>query len=150
VTQRRLEVAASPDVAFERLQRAFATIGKVEETNLGTRSLNGKARYGMNPVRLRISVLSGPSADTAVLDIQGRGQDVWGVASRKVIDRLAAALASIPSETASAAETDANGVDEESGPNAADAIRQLAALRDDGLISPEEFETKRKELLDRL
>ena len=29
-------------------------------------------------MRLRISVLSAASGDGAVLDIQGRGQDVWG------------------------------------------------------------------------
>jgi hypothetical protein len=92
MTQRRIELQAPPDVAWQRLQAAFSSIGKVEEVSDSTRSLKGKARYGLNPVRLRISVLSGPSGDSAVLDIQGRGQDVWGVASRRVIDRLVAAL----------------------------------------------------------
>jgi hypothetical protein len=92
VTERRIELQNPPDVAWQRLQEAFSSIGKVEEVSDGTRSLIGKARYGLNPVRLRISVLSGPTGDSAVLDIQGRGQDVWGVASRRVIDRLAAAL----------------------------------------------------------
>jgi len=31
--------------------------------------------------------------------------------------------------------------------SAAQQVRELAALRDDGLLSPEEFETKRRELL---
>jgi hypothetical protein len=92
MTQRRIEIQAPPDVAFERLQAAFSSIGSVEETSSLTRTLTGKARYGLNPVRLRISVLSGFSGESAVLDIQGRGQDVWGVASRKVIDRLVDAL----------------------------------------------------------
>jgi hypothetical protein len=92
VTQRRVELQLPPDVAWQRLQTAFASIGKVEEAADSTRSLIGKARYGLNPVRLRISVLSSHSPEAAVLDIQGRGQDVWGVASRRVIDRLVAAL----------------------------------------------------------
>jgi len=68
------------------------SLGKIEEAQENSRFLVLKARYGLNPVRLRVSVLSGPSADTSRLDIHGRGQDIWGIASRKVIDRLCAAL----------------------------------------------------------
>lgn len=92
MTQRRIELQAAPDVAFEWLQTAWTSIGKIEEASASTRTLTGKARYGLNPVRLRISVLTGAAPDSAVLDIQGRGQDVWGVASRRVIDRLVAAI----------------------------------------------------------
>jgi hypothetical protein len=38
----------------------------------------------------------------------------------------------------------------DTGPSVSDAILQLAALRDDGVISPEEFESKKNELLDGL
>ena len=92
MAQRRVELQLSPDIAWQRLQSACSNIGKVEEVSNSTRSLVAKARYGLNPVRLRISVLSGPSGDSAVLDIQSRGQDVWGGASRKVTDRVIAAL----------------------------------------------------------
>lgn len=90
MTQRRIEIEAPPDVAFERLESAWASIGKIEDSNKSVRTLTGKARYGLNPVRVRISVIS--NGDSSVLDIQGRGQDVWGAASRKVIDRLIDAL----------------------------------------------------------
>jgi len=92
MTARRIEIQVPPDVAFQRLQAAFASIGKVEEASAATRTVTGKARYGLNPVRLRISILTGEGGNVSILDIQGRGQDVWGVASRKVIDRLADAL----------------------------------------------------------
>jgi len=86
----------TPDVAWQRLQAAFTQIGKIEEANSASRSLVGKARYGANPVRLRVSILTGNAATSAVLDIQGRGQDVWGVASRKVTDRLIAQFDTSP------------------------------------------------------
>ena len=92
MTSRRAELAMPPDEAWERLQEAFAEIGKVTEASDNARFLVGKVRYGLNPVRLRISVLSGGAEGTSILDIQGRGQDVWGVASRKAIDRLLGAL----------------------------------------------------------
>ena len=78
--------------AWDRLQAAAASLGTIEEAQENSRFLVVKTRYGLNPVRLRVSVLSGPTAETSRLDIQARGQDIWGVASRKVIDRLCAAL----------------------------------------------------------
>ena len=90
MTTRRVEVQRAPDAVFQHLQTAG--VGKVEQANPDTRSLVIKARYGLNPVRLRVSVLSGPHPDTSVLDIQARGQDILGVASRKVIDRLIEAV----------------------------------------------------------
>lgn len=91
MTARRVEIAEPPEVTWQRLQSAFASLGKVEEANPTTRYLVGRARYGLNPVRLRISVLSGAEG-TSVLDIQARGQDVWGVSSRKMIDTLLATI----------------------------------------------------------
>ena len=82
----------SPAAAWDKLKSAAASLGKIQEAHETSRYLVLKARYGLNPVRLRVSVVSGTSAGTARLDIQGRGQDVWGVASRKTIDRLCAAL----------------------------------------------------------
>jgi len=92
MTSRNVELQLSPSDAWTQLKTAAANLGKVEETHEASRYLIVKARHGLNPVRLRVSVLSGPSPETSRLDIQGRGQDIWGVASRKVIDRLCAAF----------------------------------------------------------
>ncbi|MDO8389767.1 MAG: hypothetical protein Q7V57_04695 [Actinomycetota bacterium] len=92
MTMRRIELECPRVEAWSRLLAAADKVGKVEEAHEASYFLIVKGRYGLNPVRLRVSVLSGPTAATAVLEIQGRGQDVWGVASRKVIDRLSAAL----------------------------------------------------------
>lgn len=92
MTARTVELQLPTAIAWDRLKTAARSLGKIEEAQENSRFLILKARYGLNPVRLRVSVLSGPSAETSQLDIQGRGQDVWGVASRRVIDRLCAAL----------------------------------------------------------
>jgi hypothetical protein len=89
---RRVELQLTPDVAWSRLQQVCGAVGKIEEQNEVSRSLVSKSRYGLNPVRLRIAVLSGSSPNTSVLEIQARGQDVWGVASRKTMDRIVAAF----------------------------------------------------------
>jgi len=81
----------SPADAWERLKVAAGSIGTVEETHDSARYLVAKARYGLNPVRLRVAVVTG-AAGQAVLDITGRGQDIMGGASRKVIDRLISAI----------------------------------------------------------
>lgn len=87
-----MELQQAPDEAWSALKRAAGATGKVEESSEATLFLIMKARYGLNPVRLRIAVLSGTQPGSSVLDISGRGQDVMGVASRKVIDRLVMAL----------------------------------------------------------
>src|SRR5437879_5371978 len=92
MSERTVELQIPPEAAWEQLKSTAATLGKVEEAHDTSRFLVLKARYGLNPVRLRVNVLTGPSRGTSRLEIQGRGQDVWGVASRKVIDRLCAAF----------------------------------------------------------
>ena len=92
MSAKTVELQMTTEEAWAKLRSVASTIGKVEEASDAARYLIFKTRYGLNPVRLRVSVLSGPTDSTARLDIQGRGQDVWGVASRKVIDKLCAAF----------------------------------------------------------
>jgi hypothetical protein len=92
MSERRVEVQKPPAAAWEAVLAAAANVGKIKETSPTTRSLRLKARYGLNPVNLRVAVLSGPTPDTSVLEFAGRGQDVIGVASRNVIDRVIQAL----------------------------------------------------------
>lgn len=92
MTNMTVELQLPPEQAWDRVKAAADELGKVEEAHENSHYLLLKARYGLNPVRLRVAVLSGPTAQTSRLEIHGRGQDVWGVASRKVIDRLCAAI----------------------------------------------------------
>jgi hypothetical protein len=89
---RRVELSVGPDEAFLKVQAAVASVGKVKDANPTTRSLVGKVRYGLNPVRVRIAVLNGVAEGTSVVEIGGKGQDVWGAAARKATDKILAAL----------------------------------------------------------
>jgi hypothetical protein len=92
VTPRRAELSLPPDKPWNWLYVAFALIGKIEDASDAAKFLVGKARYGRNLVRHRISILSDAGPASSVLDKKGQGQDVMGVASRKVINRLLVAL----------------------------------------------------------
>ncbi|WP_406816172.1 hypothetical protein [Mycobacterium sp. M23085] len=66
-----VELQLPPEMAWDRLKTAAEELGKVEEAHENSHYLLLKARYGLNPVRLRISVLSGPTAETSRLEIHG-------------------------------------------------------------------------------
>lgn len=92
MTTRTIEMECPTAEAWSRLKVAAASVGKVKGADETSNSLVLTARYGLNPVRVRIVVNDVPRSTTSVLEIQARGQDVWGVASRRVIDRLCVAL----------------------------------------------------------
>jgi hypothetical protein len=147
MSQRRIEFPAPPDVAWPCLKAAFATIGKIEESNESTRSLIGKASYGLNPVRMRVSVLSGPSGDSAVFDIQARGQDVWGKASRTVIDRLAAALEADAQKARTDARESSMATSADGAHAISDELSRLGELHRTGTIDDQEFAAAKAKLL---
>ena len=126
MSARQIELSMTPEIAWQRLQAAFDQIGKIEEANDASRTLIGKARYGTNPVRLRVSILTGNTPPSAVLDIQGRGQDVWGVASRKVMDRLIAQFDTSPVRVPTDAE--ASATDTKDCPWCAEAVKSAAIV----------------------
>ena len=97
MSSRRIELSLDPQVAWLGLLEVASSLGKVEETSEASKFLMLKMRYGMNPVRLRVSLLSGSDGRSSVVEIQARGQDVMGVASRKCIDKLCMAMERIPS-----------------------------------------------------
>jgi hypothetical protein len=79
--------------ALADLQRAFASIGKVVEISKLTMSITGKTRYGLQSVKLRVSVL--PQGEgQSLIQVQGSGDDIWGAGARKGTDKLLRALES--------------------------------------------------------
>jgi hypothetical protein len=87
---RIVKLRVPPGQAWDRLKTAATSIGKIEEAHDSSLFLTVKARYGLHAVRLRVSVLSGSTGATSVLDVESRGQ--LRLVNRKVIDRLCAAL----------------------------------------------------------
>jgi hypothetical protein len=85
------ELPFNSDLAFQKVLAACSEVGKVEESSAVAKFIIVKARYGLNPVRARISVSSnGP--ESSKVEMAARGQDVWGVASRTVMDSIIAAI----------------------------------------------------------
>jgi hypothetical protein len=76
------------------LERAFSSIGKVVEVSKLTASVTGKTRYGLQSVKLRISVLD-QGTERSTIQIQGFGDDIWGAGARKGTDKLIRALESL-------------------------------------------------------
>ena len=62
MTARTVELQLPTAIAWDRIKTAATSLGKIEEAQENSRFLILKARYRLNPVRLRVSVLSGPSA----------------------------------------------------------------------------------------
>jgi hypothetical protein len=92
MTTRQVELPLDPAAAWPMVLRAADSTGKVKESVEAAHYLTLKSRYGLEAVHLRVAVLSGPTPNTSILEIQGHGDDIWGVASRKVMDKLIGAL----------------------------------------------------------
>lgn len=86
------ELALPPEEAWRRLLSAMESVGKVEQMSAASRMVVGKARYGLNPVRIKLAVVPGSHPGASNLEIESHGQDVWGVASRKVTERVLLAM----------------------------------------------------------
>jgi hypothetical protein len=76
------------------LQRAFSSIGKVSDVSKLTLSITGRTRYGLQAIKLRVSVIS-QGEHQSLVQIQGFGDDVWGGGARKGTDKLLRALDSL-------------------------------------------------------
>lgn len=72
----------------------------------------------------------------------------FGSPGRKILDRFKQGITGANVDTTLAAPAPTAG--SAASPTVADQIRQLGELRDQGLVTPEEFETKKSELLRRM
>ncbi len=90
-SSRSIHYQRPADVAFEDVKRAFSSIGSVLEASPLTRTVMGRTRYGLQAVRLRVSVHAVDDG-TSRIDIQGFGDDIWGGGARKGADKLIRAL----------------------------------------------------------
>jgi hypothetical protein len=75
------------------VEQACKSIGKVTEVSKLTSSITVRTRYGLQSVKLRVSIMDAGEGRSAI-QIQGFGDDVWGGAARKGTDKLIRALES--------------------------------------------------------
>jgi hypothetical protein len=90
-SERSIQYGKSAMETLAELHSAFDTIGKALQVSKTTLSITGRTRYGLQSVKLRVSVLS-QGEHKSLVQIQGFGDDMWGGGARKGTDKLLQAL----------------------------------------------------------
>lgn len=76
--------------AFALAARAGAQCGKVIEEHPVTSSLVVRTRYGLQRIKLRVTLH--PKDNGTTVQIRGAGDDIWGAGARKGSDKFIKAL----------------------------------------------------------
>jgi hypothetical protein len=89
-SEREIHVSGGLVPVFDAVQRAASSIGKTLEIYPATSSVMVRTRYGLQSVKLRISVI--PQSNGCLIQIAGAADDIWGGGARKGADKFVAAL----------------------------------------------------------
>ena len=81
------EVNLSANAAFQRIQEIGNEIGSVIDVNPSDGTLMINSRYGLNPVKVSVSIKA-KNSTASTIKLFGHGQDIWGSAAKRVIDRI--------------------------------------------------------------
>ena len=73
--------------AISRVARAVAALGVVKERNAAGQYVRGKIRFGLQSVKVRVSVVE-ESANQCRVVVQASADDVWGAGARNATRRL--------------------------------------------------------------
>jgi len=90
-SSRSVQYRRSFDNTMADVARAFGSVGKVLDSSATTGTISGRVRYGLQAVRLRVSVFE-ETPERCRIEIQGFGDDIWGGGARKGADKLIKAL----------------------------------------------------------
>lgn len=77
--------------AFPKVVKALSLVGSVSEENRAQQFIAGTVRYGLQSVKIRISLAEDGSEVTRAV-IQAKGDDAFGVAAKSATNRLAEAM----------------------------------------------------------
>lgn len=92
-SNREFQYPKPAEAALDDVMRAFTVIGKVVDVSNLTKTITGKVRYGLQSVKLRVSVVD-QGEGQSVVRVQAFGDDIWGGGARKGTDKLVRALES--------------------------------------------------------
>ena len=87
---REIFLALDLEDAFSLIESAGASVGKVISSSKITGTLDIKTRYGLQGVKLRVSLV--PHERGTSVSIGGFGDDIWGGGARKGTDKLLRAI----------------------------------------------------------
>jgi uncharacterized phosphosugar-binding protein len=85
------EVDYSATDLFRRIQEIGKDIGSVKDVNPSEGTLMINSRYGLNPVKVSVAIRA-KNSTASTIKLFGHGQDIWGSAAKRVIDRIVAEL----------------------------------------------------------
>ncbi len=68
------------------LEKAINKVGSVIESNKKTYTLIAQTRYGLQTVKIRISLV--PKDTGTIINFNGASDDIWGAGARKGIDKI--------------------------------------------------------------
>jgi hypothetical protein len=86
-----VEVNLSTANAIQRMQEIGNRIGQVKDLKLNEGMLVIRSRYGLNRVNVLLTIRANGSSSSTV-ELVGRGQDMWGVAATRVIEKIVSEL----------------------------------------------------------
>lgn len=87
ISDTEIVVFAARAVAFEHAVEALERLGTVKHRDPGNTFFDGKMRYGLQSVALRVSLVEREIGQTTVV-IQGSSDDVRGVGGKSATSRL--------------------------------------------------------------
>jgi hypothetical protein len=92
---RTVQYAKSREQTMADLRRSFEAIGRVTEYSEVLGTVSGKCRYGLQSVKLRVSVVE-ETPSRCLVQVQGFADDIWGAGARAGTDKLLAEMAKTP------------------------------------------------------
>jgi len=90
---RHLFIEKDTKSTFELVKEAGSNIGKIKESDSNLNILTIKTRYGLQGVKLRVSLE--PKDNGTIVYVSGFGADVWGGGAKKGTDKLFSAMSNL-------------------------------------------------------
>ena len=97
-SSRSVQYQKPAEQAYTDVKCAFEQIGRIESASEITLSVSGKTTYGLQSIKLRVSVI-GKDETNSLLQIQAAGDDVWAGGARGGTDRLIQTLEALDNPT---------------------------------------------------
>jgi hypothetical protein len=89
-----LEISCSLDKAFEQVKLSLNRIGHVGQENRAQQFIKGTIRYGLQSVKIRVSLIEREANKTTVV-IQATSDDIWGAAAQNATKRVVETISNL-------------------------------------------------------
>lgn len=87
ISDTEVVISAPREEACEHAAEALEKLGTVKQRDPGHAFIDGRMRYGLQSVAMRISLVERDAGQTTVV-IQGSSDDAWGMGAKNATKRL--------------------------------------------------------------